>query len=68
MLFGIFNIEKINNTMEYNNLLENLSINKKIEDISNKQKNSFILTEENGIVRGYISNIIPNTIKKRKII
>jgi len=55
-------------TLEYQNLYEDLESKKKIEDISCHKKNSFILTKENNEVRGYISNIGTTTIKKRKII
>lgn len=66
--FGIFNIENIENTIEYKNLYEELYSKRKIEDISCNQKNSFILLESGKEVKGYISNIGTNTMKKRKII
>ena len=64
---GIFDIEKIQNTREYQNLYNDLEANKKIIDIANNQKNTFVLTEENKNIKGYISNIGTSTIKKRKI-
>ena len=67
-LFGIFNIENIENTSEYQNLCEKLVTEKKLEDISGNQQNSFILTEDKKEIRGYISNIGTNTMKKRKIV
>ena len=68
VIVGIFNIEKIKNTQEYKNLCEYLEENKAITDISGTQENSFILTEEETVVKGYISNIGTSTIKKRSII
>lgn len=67
-LFGIFDLEKIENTPEYKKLYEKLDSEKKIQDISCNQKNSFILTEDKKLVNGFISNIGTNTIKKRKIV
>lgn len=67
-LFGIFNYENLNNTYEFKNLYDTLINRKRIEDISCNQKNSFILTEDKGEVKGYISNIGTNTMKKRKIV
>ena len=67
-LFGIFNLENIENTMEYQRLYEKLENEKRIEDISCNQKNSFILTEDKKEIRAYISNIGTNTMRKRKIV
>ena len=66
---GIFNIDNIKDTLEYNNLYEKLNSENKLEDISSNQKNSFILTSniKKG-VKGFISNIGTNTIKKRIIV
>ena len=66
--FGVFNIEKVENTTEYQRLYEALESEKKIEDISCNKKNSFILTEDKKNVKGYISNIGTNTMRKRKIV
>ena len=68
MLFGVFNIEKIENTDEYKNLCEMLENKKKLEKISEDKNNSFILTEYKNDIKGYISNIGTNTMKKRKIL
>ena len=67
-LFGVFDFEKIENTKEFQRLYEKIEEEKKIEDISCNQKNSFILTEDKGTVKGYISNIGTNTMRKRKIV
>ena len=50
-------------------MYENLSSKNKIEDISCNQKNSFILISNmKNDVKGFISNIGTNTMKKRKIV
>lgn len=68
-LFGIFNFEKIKNTSEFKKLYDKLNNENKIEDISSNKKNSFILiSEEKENIRGFISNIGTNTIRKRKIV
>jgi hypothetical protein len=66
-IIGIFNLEKIEKTQEYQKLYENLKENNCIIDISCNQKNSFILVKEENKIKGYISNIGTNTIKKREI-
>lgn len=66
--FGIFNLEKIGDTKEYQRLYEKLESENNIEDISCNQKNSFILTEEKSSIKGYISNIGTNTMRKRRIV
>ncbi len=64
-IIGIFSIDSIENTKEYKDLLENLDNN--MNDISEGQRKTFILTKEKGFLCGYISNIGINTIKKRKM-
>ena len=69
MLFGIFNLKSIENTLEYKNLYNKLTDENKLEDISGERKKSFTLcfNEKNGI-KGYISNIGTKIMKKRKIV
>ena len=43
------------------------NIKENIIDISDEQPKSFILTEKDNIVRGYVTNIGTSTIKKRKM-
>ena len=64
-IIGIFSYDNIKNTKEFKNLYENM--NENIIDISDKQPKSFILTEKDKIIKGYITNIGTNTIKKRKM-
>lgn len=63
-VIGVFCLESIEETPEYQRLYEKLVNEKRLEDISGSQKNSFILTEE----KGYISGIGTNTMKKRRIV
>jgi hypothetical protein len=67
-IIGIFDIEGLQNTDEYQNLYNKLVEENMLYDISSNQKNSFILTKEKNVIKGYISNIGTNTIKKRKIV
>ena len=62
-VIGIFNIETLQNTKEYEKIIE--SLNDNIIDISEKNKKTLILTVENGIKKGYISNILSKTLEKR---
>lgn len=64
-IIGIFSYDNIKNTKEFKNLYENM--NENIIDISEKQQKSFILIEKDSVVKGYITNIGTNTIKKRKM-
>ena len=64
-IIGIFSYDNIKNTKEFKNLYENIIEN--IIDISEKQQKSFILTKKDSIIKGYITNIGTNTIKKRKM-
>ena len=64
-IIGIFSYDNVKNTREFKNLYENMKEN--IIDISDEQPKSFILTEKDNIVRGYVTNIGTSTIKKRKM-
>ena len=64
-IIGIFDIETIKDTKEYNNIYNNLIENNNIIDISDNIRKSLILTKENGIYKGYISNISVTTLEKR---
>ena len=64
-IIGIFSYDNIKNTKEFKNLYENM--NENIIDISEKQQKSFILIEKDSVVKGYITNIGTNKIKKRKM-
>ncbi len=64
-IIGIFSYDNVKNTREFKNLYENMKEN--IIDISDNQPKSFILTEKDSIIKGYVTNIGTNTIKKRKM-
>ena len=64
-IIGNFSYDNVKNTREFKNLYENMKEN--IIDISDNQPKSFILTEKDSIIRGYVTNIGTNTIKKRKM-
>lgn len=56
-IIGIFSINNIDNFKNINN----------ITDLSDGNPKTFILTEENGVTKGYIIKLSVDTIKKRKI-
>lgn len=64
-IIGIFDIETLKDTKEYNNIYDNLIKNDNIIDISEGIKKSLILTKENEKYKGYISNISVTTLEKR---
>ena len=64
-IIGIFDIETIKDTKEYNNIYNDLIKKNNIIDISDDIKKSLILTKENGKYKGYISNISVTTLEKR---
>ncbi len=66
-IIGIFNLNYIRNTREFKNLYDNIEKEGNIRKISEEDNKSFILTEENKIIKGYVTNIGTNTIGKRKM-
>ena len=66
-IIAIFNIDYVKNTKEYKAMFCELEANGNIIFVSDKKAMSFILTEENGIKKAYITNIGVNTIAKRLI-
>ena len=62
-IIGIFSIENLEKTKEYEQIINNLNGN--ITDISENKKKSLILTVENNVKKGYISNILSTTLEKR---
>lgn len=66
-IIGIFNLNYIRNTREFKNLYDNIEKEGNIRKISEEDSKSFILTEENKIIKGYVTNIGTNTIGKRKM-
>ncbi len=66
-VIAIFNLEYIKNTKEYKKMYEQLEKNKAIINISKNQEKTFILTEKDGVKRGYLTNIAASTIGKRRM-
>ena len=66
-IIGIFNIDYVKNTKEYKSLLEKLKEEGNLRNIADNQNKTFILTEKDSIVKGYITNIGTTTIGKRKM-
>ena len=67
-LFGIFKIDSLKNTPEYEYLYNKLITEKKLEDVSGGRNKSFILvSEKKDKLKGYISNIGTRTMRKREI-
>ena len=64
-ILGIFDIESIYNTKEFNIILETLGINGRLKDISDGERKSIILYKENDELCGIISNVSTNSIEKR---
>lgn len=65
-IIGIFDLEYIKNTQEYKKMYDELKEKGLIINIADDSKKTFILVEENGIRKGYITNISSSTIGKRK--
>ena len=66
-IIGIFNLEYIQNTKEYKKMYEQLERENSIKNVSKSQEKTFILTEKNGVKKGYLTNIGASTIGKRKM-
>lgn len=61
-LIGIFNIDKLKN---FENIIDNLKENSDIINISVKNEKTLIIYKDKDRVKGIISSISPNSIKKR---
>ena len=66
-IIGIFNIDYVKNTKEYKGMIDKLKEEGNLKNIADNQNKTFILTENNNIVKGYITNIGTTTIGKRKM-
>lgn len=64
-IIGIFNIESILETKEYQIIIETLQEAERIKDISNGEPKTLILYKENNDLYGIISNVSSNSIGKR---
>ena len=61
-LIGIFNIDKLKN---FENIIDNFKENSDIINISVGKEKTFIIYNDKNRVKGIISNISSNSIKKR---
>ena len=52
---------------EYKRMYEQLESENSIKNVSKSQEKTFILTEKNGVKKGYLTNIGASTIGKRKM-
>ena len=66
-IIGIFNLEYIKNTKEYKAMYNDLKEKNDILNVSDESEKSFILTENDKKIKGYITKIVTSTITKRLI-
>ena len=64
-IIGIFNIESILYTKEYNCIIETLKEVNRIQDISNGEPKTLVLYKKENNLCGVISNVSSNSIGKR---
>ena len=64
-IIGIFNIESILETIEYNIIIEKLKTENSITDISNGEPKTLILYKQKDNLCGVISNVSSNSLGKR---
>ncbi len=66
-IIAIFNIDYVKNTKEYKAMYNELEESGNIVKVSDSKAKAFILTENQGKRKAYITNIGVNTISKRMI-
>ena len=66
-IIAIFNIDYVKNTKEYKAMYNDLEESGNIVKVSDSKAKAFILTENQGKRKAYITNIGVNTISKRMI-
>ena len=64
-IIGIFNIESILKTKEYNAIIETLNLTNRMKDTSNGEPKTLILYNKEEILFGIISNVSSGSIGKR---
>lgn len=64
-IIGIFDIESIKNTEEYENIQKKLKEKNRLIEISENTKKTLILLLENKEIKGYITNISSVTLCNR---
>lgn len=66
-IIGMYTIDYVKNTKEYKSMYNELDNNQCLYMISDKKNKTFIVTEEKGLNKGYLTNLSVNTILKRLI-
>lgn len=64
-VIGIFNIESINETKEYEAIIEKLKTENRLKDISNEEPKTLVLYKKKENLYGVISNVSSNSLGKR---
>lgn len=64
-IIGIFNVESIIETKEFNIIIDNLKEQDRIIDLSNEEPKTLILYKKHNDLYGIISNVSSNSIGKR---
>ena len=64
-IIGIFNIESILETKEYNTIIETLTLTNRMKDISEGDPKTLILYKNKETLCGIISNVSSNSLGKR---
>ena len=64
-IIGIFNIKKIKEKKEFENIIIALKEKENLIIINNNEKNTLIITSEKNNIKGYITNISSITLAKR---
>ena len=64
-IISIFNLEKIIINKEFEEFLNNITIENKNE-IEQENRKSLIITKQNNKIKGYYSNISSTTLQKRE--
>ena len=64
-IIGIFNVESIIQTKEFNLIIENLKLSNRMIDLSNGEAKTLILYKNQNNLCGVISNVSSNSLGKR---
>ncbi len=64
-IIGIFNVESIIQTKEFNLIIENLKLSNRMIDLSNGEAKTLILYKKQNNLCGVISNVSSNSLGKR---
>lgn len=64
-IIGIFNVESITETKEFNVIIESLKVTNRMIDISNGEAKTLILYKKENNLCGIISNVSSNSLGKR---